>query len=888
MVCAFVAALSFALTGAALAQESPDTVVESFLESHKLTALLAEQLHDRLVRTPPSERGPIAERLAALYAELIESTDDAATRQEWESRARDLLSVAPPNASASLRLDLERARYARAERIIERARLRLADRSEIEEAMRIFDNVAPVFETIAAAAHQDVLAIQRQEESGREYDPELLSRALRDARRRRSLGYYLAAWSNTYLAEFQNAPARAQEALRQFGWLLGADVNQAPELDRVSDSALQFEHVARSAIGVAVCLAVLGDSGGALDWLDHIEAHNDVAESVREQVPVRRLTVLIRLSRWEDVERFVAQRRRGPNGVTQPLPASVARLLAVSALEGEGRGEESRRKLSRLAVADLVQQQEIAQLVDLCTRYGAAPIADSGFIGSHVRGLVAYESARDAHRAESGDPDAPTGNVATTVAYRQAAELLRAAIRSVDAAAYPEARAVTTMLLGMALYFGSGQDARAAAEAAEALETASNQFSDRQRAADALWMAHRAARRAGSGEHATVESDAIAARFIDRFPDDERAGVLRVQLAAGGDLAPEDAVAILIETPRESPAYEASQRHAARLLYDMYRETPSARRDWAALRYAAVAEPLLALDRSRAAAGDQRAAELAITRARRLLDALLSVQTPDAGRAQAALDTLDAVIATGLASPPPENEITFRRMQLALAQQDEAGASRYAAMIRRTGDERYTGFADRAIFNFAVDRWRAASLQSADASATAATARDVVGRGARLLVDGEAAAQDLSRSQTLAIQAAVAHAAFDVWSATGDDESLDLAYRRHVLVLRDQPRDQAALRRLAELAEAKGDRETALSCWRTLSSGLDPNTGAWFESRVRLIELLATNDPDRAREALRQHIALRPDLGPAPWNERFRELAAQLGVEWRGSSGDAS
>src|SRR5690606_13072371 len=98
------------------------------------------------------------------------------------------------------------------------------------------------------------------------------------------------------------------------------------------------------------------------------------------------------------------------------------------------------------------------------------------------------------------------------------------------------------------------------------------------RAADALWMAHRAARRLP--KEADERAAVFAQRFIDEFPEDERAGVLRVQLATAGELAPEDAVAILLETERESPAYEIAQRHAVRLLYEMYRAAPADERDW--------------------------------------------------------------------------------------------------------------------------------------------------------------------------------------------------------------------------------------------------------------------------------------------------------------------
>lgn len=862
----------------AAAQADSNVAIESYLESRGLHALLAAHLQERFDQAGAAERGAIAERLAALYATLLESETDPSQRARWESHARELMSQTPEEKSAELRLNLERARYAQAERAAERGRLRLAEPGEVEQASAALAEMAPTLANIAQAAHQRALAIQQQEESGRTVDPELLARAGREARRQRSLGFYLAGWANVYLAEMNNAPASARAALPLFGWLLGADMNQPPVLSRVPNSSMQFEHVARAAIGVAVAHAVLGDGAAALDWLDFVERHEATPETVRAQVPGRRLTVLARLGGWRDFRDCVRELRT-TSGRETALAPGMARLVVVLALDANAAAmTDERRTAAQWAIADLIEQQELAQLVDLTSRFGTMAVAGEGFIGAHVRGLAAYEKAREAHQAATADHETPTSDAAIAGAYRRAADLLRGALESADAMKHPEARATTLMLLGMSLYYGSGVDARLADQAVAAFLQAADVREPRSRAADAMWMAHRAARRAST--NAEARASEIAKRFVEEFPDDERAGVLRVQFAATAALPKEDAVAILLETPRESPAYEMGQRHAARLLYELYRAAAPDVRDWAALRYAASAEPLLALDRSRAQAGDAGAAEFAIVRARRLLDALLSIQSPDADRAQSALDALEAVIALGLVEPPPAQEIVFRKLQIALARDDERTAARHAAEIRRLAvdpNDAYPEHADRAMFRHAVRKWRAVLAEAPDSAEMAPAAREVVSRGAQLLTDFSAGAG--RSAEALSVQSIIAQAAFDLWAATQEESAIELAYRRLQVVLEARPLDRDALRRLAEVAEAKGDDETAIACWRNLSSGLDRDSMEWLEARVRLMEALARTDSSRAADALRQHVGLRPDLGPEPWASRLRALAAQLGVE---------
>ncbi|RMH25966.1 MAG: hypothetical protein D6693_08045 [Planctomycetota bacterium] len=879
---ALAALASLAAPAPAPAQATADEALESFLEARGLDGLLARQLRDRLTRTPAPERAPIAERLADLYGRLIENAQAEPDRARWERAARDMLSALPEGASMSLRLSLERARYANAERTLERARLRLADAREAEAALADLADLAPLFDAIGRAAHERVLAIRRQEESGRPFDAALLAEALADARRDRSLAFYLAGWSNVYLAESAGARGRARDALPQFGWLLGANLDEAPQIDRVPARTLRLEHVGRSAIGVGLAHAALGDPDAALAWLDLVERADGSSPAVREQARARRLIVLAGAGLWGDAEALARSMRRDAGGTLEP---TIARLAAVLALEGADTGRGPRDRLARLAVADLIERGEIGQVVDLASKFGAGRVATGDdFVGRFVRGLVAYDAARRAHRALGGEALAPTADDATVRRYRQAAELLRGALADeAGAEAHPSSSATAATLAGSALYLASGADPALAGQAVAWLRRGAERQLDPARAADAMWLAYRAARRAaGDPDRDGLVLD-VASAFLDAFPDDRRADVLRVQLAATGGLGPEDAVAALLDTPRDSPAYETARRHAARLLYDLYRSAPTQERDWAALRYAEVAEPLLAIDRQRASRGDAAAAQRAVVRARRLLDALLSVSAPDAGRASAALAALDAVAATGLADAPPEGEVLLRRAQLALASGSPAQADRHvealAALARRDASSaEHLAYAKRAVFDDAVRAFRAATARTTDPTGVIDAARRVIAAGADALrADG-----DGTDAQSLAQHAAIAEAAEALWRATGDERALELALARRRLILDARPGERRSLRSLADLAEARGDLDAALDAWRTLSAGLAPESDGWFEARVRLMELLERADPSRAAVVLRQHLALHGLSAPAPWRDRLARLADRLGVETPG------
>jgi len=856
---------------------SADIAVENYLQRLGLKTLLADHLAERLAAATGAERTAIAERLSKIYVEMLSSATDPAERRQWEARSRDLLRMVPEASSYELRLNLARVIYVGAEEILERSRLRLAKEEEVQEAVRAFRSIAPELAEIAAKLHGRVQNLERLEELGR--DSETIAADLAEARRLRSLAFYYSGWTEYSLAYLTRNERLALDAQRSFGWLLNSSGGIPANLERLPTGLLKYEHIARAAVGVGLAAAVRRNDVEALRWLDAVAAGEGVAPSVLEQLLPRRIGILGEARRWADLERLIRLERRSDRGGagpdTRPLPVVAARMLAVVTLEADKTNAAGTiDHLASIALGDLVTRGEVAQVLDLVQRYGTAPIGDTGFIVHYVRGVQAYERARAAHSASGADPEEPAADEAVVNAYRQAADLLDAAIRQDDAAQFGNERSKAGMLVGLSLYYAG--DFAAAAE--QFLASASAAATPAQ-GEEPMWLAvvsFDRAVRAGRGD-LRGRRDEAAALFLQTYAGSERAAKLLVGLGASNLLDEEAAVRILLSVPSGSSVYESARREAARLLYGLYRRARASDRDFAATRFLGVAEEVLALDRRTALQGAseeaRQAGDRVVLRVRQILDAALSTSAPDFSRAEAALAILDEVASVLAADLTPHRaELTFRRLQILMARQETEAAEALAVQIE---EERgpFADAAQRLLYRAAL-----ANLQKSPA-ADQERLRAVVRRGSRIIERTGSTPEALSDPGTLSLHATVAAVAAELYDLTSDTEMRDLAVTLDTAILQAVPNNEASLRRLARMAEAAGNAETSLECWRTLASGLKTGTPDWYEARYNLIRLLGQIDPPRARDAMKQHKVLYPSYGPPPWGEKLRELDEFFGEE---------
>ncbi len=866
-------------------EASPADAVEAYLERLGLKELLAEQLALRLKASQGPARLPVAERLSRLYVDLLGAARTNDERRVWEQKSRELLEGVPEADSFELRINLFKAMYVPAEETIERSRLRLAKPEEVAEAERVLRTIKPQLEEIAARVNGRVDLLEKQEEKGE--DTEALTERLSEARRLRSLGFYYAAWAGYYLAYLTGTDPPAADALKDFGWLLNSRGGRPASVERLPAPLLKYEHVARAAIGCGLSESARGHDVTAMRWFDALEQAEGVPTAVKDQLLPRRIAVYAGARRWADLERLIrVTRHAGRDGGgkdVQPLPVGAARLLAIVSLEADKSNARGVIEgLSAVALGDLVARGEIAHVLDLMERYGTAPIGDKGFIVNYVRGLQKYDAARAAHKKDGADPEEPSTSAEAVDTYRQAATMLDAAMKQEDAPSFGGERARAALLVGLSLFYAGDLP-----QAAEKFQEASRIAPTPEKAADALWLAIVSLDRAVEGKSkgdAAVEKrrDEAASLFLQSYPGTERAAALLVRRATSGLLADEEAVRVLLGVNKESPLYERARQHAAKLLYSLYRASHGPERDFAAMRFVGVAEETLGADRKRALeqAGPEglEAARRVVIRVRQVLDALLGVSNPDAPRAEAALAILSAVASHhGIDLAENRAELTFRRLQIALARDDAAGAADLVEQLSAAGaDSQFSIAADQLMFRRAADQRQREQASGKDGPKKE-TLGAIVKHGVRVIDRAGEPSKALADPAILSAYEVVAQAACDLWEREQDTAMRDVSMRLDKAVLAARPQAEGSLRRLARTAEAAGDVATALQCWRTLMSGLAAGSEPWFEARYHTLRLLARTDQDRAREAMRQHVLLYPKYGPDPWGARIKELDATLG-----------
>jgi len=857
----------------ALAQidSGADEAIEDYLEELDLVSLLTIQLERRLDSAPPDERAAVAERLSKLYAERLEQSETLEERKLWEERSRRFLQQVRDTESFELKISLAKVRYLLAEEIAERWRVGLAEPEETAEAERVLHSTAGEFHNLFSTLNERVRWLERRGSRG---DGDLIERALADARRLRSLATYYSGWSDYYLALLTGAPSRARVALTQFGFILNAADGDAPTLDRLPRGLLRFEHVARSAVGSALCFSMRNQHDLAIRWLDEVEQAGETPDGVRKQLLYRRLVVLSEGKRWADIEAEVRRRRAESQSGT--LTVREARLLAVLTLEAIESGAISRvaqpavRQLAESALSDLVLLGEAGHVLNLVQRYGTAPIGVEGFIVTYVRGLQAYQKARDAH-ADAGEPiEEPSREESVRNAYRAAAAVLQDAVASSDASNFTEERTKAGISAGLALFYAD--DARLSSEWLEAVYL----MDEESRAGEeALWLAIVSAFRA-------VETDGepddrlrtLATIYLERYPGTERSAKLLLRQHTADLMSEEEAVRILLSVDGTPALRESAERRAAGLLYRIFRRSRSSDRDFAALQFADVAERVLASEARKATEADDEAeraeaAERALTLARQLLEAFMAMSSEDVSRARrvlAVIDTLASERGTSLAEIA--DELAYRRLQLALATDDHDEAKIALADLHAVGGA-FADAADRLMYHRAVRDWtrRPRDLE---------VARRVVRHGLNVMSQFEATPESIAREQVASLYDRVSAAAVTLWRAEDDVQMRDASLQLDKMLIDAGRTAESVLRRYAETSERAGRRDDALSAWRTMLSATSAPDERWYEARFETLRLLAQIDPARARQVLEQHRVLHPTLGPDPWGERFEELDARL------------
>lgn len=884
-VASAIAALVLVSMPAAAQQDLPDAhdpaALETYLESLGLRDLLVMHLRDRLREANPEDRSTLAERLAALYAQQLdesESPDDAA---RVESAARELLALVPESESNELRITLAKARYLSAERIGEHHLLRLAAPEEAAEAERAMRSVGASLREVLARVDRRITELERAERSPRSSTDEAEVRELlAEARRQRSLARYYSGWTNLHLSILTGSPRHAQDALADFAWLVNSPGERRPVPERAPTSLLRYDHVARAVLGCALASSLADEHADAVRWIQVLDDETaEVAERVAPQVFPRRVLVLGRARRWADLESAVDHERRARvKGGAAQLEPLEARLLAVVTLEAladpSARGLVERDRLlealAQVGLGDLVSAGELGHVLDLVSRYGTAPIGEEGFVVRYVRAVRAYERAKTEHAATGEPPDEPTAVAEVANRYREAALAFDAASEADDAARFADQASRSQQLRGLAL-FHAGDFVGASA----AFESAAGSARDPRERDDALWYALLALDRAVDAgiESERARRERLATVYMQEFPGGERAARLLLREAGAGLVSDAEAVEILLAVPVDSPVYAAARRRAASLLYRAFRAAPAPAREAAADRFARVGAEVLEAEVAEARGEGDPAVEAArrvVTLGRQLLDAILASAAPDAASAGRVLAVVeDAVTLSGADAAALAGELAFRRLQIGIALDDDAAIDAAMSALGAGGGQ-FVEAGERLLYR------RALAQRNRDPADPRAADR-LLAAGMRVLDQFEPLEQHAADATMRGVLSRSAAAAADIWRHTGDDVHRQTALTLDRRAVAMRAADDAALRRLGELAESMGELDEALEAWRVLGAALQPGSTSWFEARYHTIRLLAESDPARAREALAQLRVLYPSGGPEPWSAKLEELALRIG-----------
>lgn len=871
-----VAACASAHAQTATPVDAPVEPIERYLESMGLRELVAVHLQDRLEHAPATQRLALGERLAAIYVQLLDEATTAQQREELADRARELLTQIPDAQSYQLRIDLAKASYLGAEQTAERYRLHMTTPEQNEEAVAILRSTHTTFQMVGSRVARKVDQLEKLERQGRADDEELIRAQLAENRRLRSLAMYYAGWSSYYLALLTDAPPLAREALDDFGWLLNAPGNTEPTLGNVPRTLLRYEHVARAAMGVAMAHALLGDNDEAVRWIDAVREVEDLPQTIRDQMFIRRLLVYAQARRWADIEWILHQRQQ--QRTDEPiLSTSEARLLAIAALDvlrdtpPDAERDALVEALAQVALGELVKAGEVGHVLDLVQVYGTTPIGDAGFIVRYVRGLREYETAREHHAQADDNPQLPTTSSTVTIEYLRAAEFLRAALLADDADAFGDQRTRCLITLGQALFYAGSFD-----EAADRFEQAASSDASAEIREESLWRAIMTVERSiDQGRTSLADRrDRLATLFLESFPRSDRAVRLLLRRANTDLIDPAQSIAMLLAIRRDSPLYDAARRQAAGLLYRVYRRAPTDERDFAALRFLEVADEVAKAQQALLTEGDDAklhdSAQSLLLRLRQILDASLGMSAPDWNHAEWALDQIDAVAKQAdLDLGELAGELAYRRLQLADARADRPGIVAALDRLRAIGGP-YATAADRMLYRRALQAWQADPDNPA-------LARAVLVHGQRVadeLTAGKPGA--LSQPSVQSLYDRVAQAGELLWHAEHDELALALSRKFDAALIDAGLKAESVLRRYATLSEQAHDPAAALDTWRTILAAAPPDAPIWYEARYHSLALLIESDPARARQVMDQFKVLYPDWGPAPWNDRLRALDSEL------------
>ncbi len=839
--------------GIALAASPEDDRVSKYFADRELNDLLEVQLFDRLTDEKEAvARSVIARRLGGLYlAEMMDETLAVDARREVLLKGRVLVGMMPSDELLGLRLELLVGLYKDHEQDADLDRIGLLNDDDRALGVEVMSGIVPEFARIAKVSNAQVEKLVRSVSRAVDQRVEEHESMLADARGDRSRANFFHGWAG-YSEAVLSGNGVGLGVFKAFGWVLGFE-GKIPVLDRIDMDLLEYDHVARAMLGVALSKLNNGNAGEARVWLQAVENSADAPEFAVHFAKQRLLEVSLVERDWIASERLAL--RLSEFSPESLLGVSQARLLVMQTMgnlggrkKGKG-GSEGATELARIGLGRLVELGEIGHILDLHTRYGALPLLESGFVSLYTQGLSELE-----------DGDAGKGSVS----YSQASVKFDQALSSGDVERYPEHAGDAALKLAYSeLRLGRP------GEAAGVLETFGHLMLNETQQQESAWMqilAHDAAVQGGQGQMSEQLTLRVG-QYIRAYPSSERANTLIVRYAMTAHLDAGDAFGSLAIDDPSDPLAVPARRKLIQMLY----KSPELIGGGDEALYQAVVEHAEWLWRNEPREmTDARDGQGRLTVCRIVLGTGLELDTVDHGFLMGVIDRGERIAADEPSLAGARSELEFRRVQVLLLRGD----------IERAGEIAMgSGGLDEAVRSTSLLMVYEQASQRFNDRESVAFAQAVVRYGRGVIDElGNDRSNGLDRRLSLVAEGMAAAAEY-LGNEVGTVGMREYSSALSLRVFHEGVPSSKGLVRTAVLGEEFGHSDIALECWLRLVGQLRGNEDLWHRARFESLRLLMSVDPERGRAVYRQYVTLYPEGSPEPWGAQMSELFGTENVE---------
>jgi hypothetical protein len=843
--------------------------VLDFLEARGLDSLAALRVEELASKASPEDRAQLLDRLAEIFARVLDTTEDQATQERLLARADALVEDLATAKGDALRVSAARTRYRDAARLAEGIRAGIP--GDATAASATLSAQAAALLEVAKRAEKRAADIDKRAERASGLARDLAVDALNEERSMAGQARYLAAWSLLYrgfLAKSQEDTTRARTI---FGDLLGASEGKlAP--DDISADLRSDEAFASAILGYALATARVQGFAESSNYLKLLES-DGTHPSIGEALPGWKLIAALEARSFSDARKFfarVAPREDAANWAR----VAVSRAVEDGDAANSSNGAKDAAVLLNEAVATLAARRDLSAIRDLVGRYGEGILGTdaAGFVPRYVRAVRLYDEAQSAI-AKAGDDEDKLTSAEVRGPSQEAADALGAALEAADVKQYEDAAQSCRLMRAWSLR-GAGRFADGA-QAFDEVAAASlgERAEDAARAAIAcIDDQHRQTTDVASRDAAEKELIARIDAYLSRFPASDAVPSLLVRkIALVADPASGD-IERLLQVRPDTKEWLPSRRQALSALYRAFRAGKEPREE-TGKRYLQILGELPADPKTQLPASSPAIA-------RQALEVVLANEVRDLKTAMSLIAALEAAGAAGeFDLRAADEEIAYRKLQLAILSERWADVEAALAPFEKPeATELWADAALRLAIRGAEGKRRSTP---SDSPARAGYVATIVRAGDAILLraggPAVALADTTKDSQAYAQLARVAlDARVELVKSSADADSAKAGLPIAEALLAKTPRDATILRAAAGLAEAAGNYEDAANHLRALVGGLPARTNPWFEAKVDQMRVLAKLDPVRARTVIDQYRTLYPDLGPEPWRTRIAEIDATV------------